>query len=120
MERADLIKQINKFLEIQGITPYEVAKRAGVSDTSVYAILSPRKKKCPDINSLEILCKGLNITLSQLFEFASPKQGPTYLNEDEDEWMEMYRSTPKERVPALKAYVRMFNNYCDEEPLKKK
>ena len=108
MEREVLIKHIQDLMDDAGITAYEIGKRAGVPNTKVYSILSQDKKECPEIESLEIICEGLGITLSKLFEFASSENDAVYLTEGERDWLEIYRSVPLERIPALMAYTKEF------------
>ena len=59
----------DRFQEIckqRSIKPNELANRSGVTPSSVYSMLDPRRKEV-SINLIKKLCDGLEITLGEFF-----------------------------------------------------
>lgn len=59
----------DRFQEIckqRNIKPNELANRSGVTPSSVYSMLDPRRKEV-SINLIKKLCDGLEITLGEFF-----------------------------------------------------
>ena len=50
----------------RGIRANELANRAGVTPSSVYSMLDPRRKEV-SVNLVKKLCDGLEITLGEFF-----------------------------------------------------
>lgn len=60
---------VARFLEIlseRRIRPNELANRAGVTPSSVYSMLDPRRKEV-SVNLVKKLCDGLDISLGEFF-----------------------------------------------------
>ena len=60
---------VDRFQEIckqRNIKPNELANRSGVTPSSVYSMLDPRRKEV-SINLIKKLCDGLEITLGEFF-----------------------------------------------------
>ena len=58
-----------RFQEIcaeRNIKPNELANRAGVTPSSVYSMLDPRRKEV-SVNLVKKLCDGLDMTLGEFF-----------------------------------------------------
>ncbi len=104
MEREVLVNRIKEIMDAKGMKAYEVALKAGVRTNAIYSVLSNDKKKCPAVESLDVICKGLGISMSKLFEFASPDTTEVHVTEDEAAWLNIYRSSSEERIRALLAY----------------
>ena len=58
----DILKEITRLRLSRNWSEYELAIRSNLSPSTWY-----RKKQTPTIPSLEKICKGLGITLSQFF-----------------------------------------------------
>lgn len=108
MERHELLEEIKRLMNSKGLTPYAVAKNAHMKGSSIYTALddSNAKKNCPQIETLEQICDGMGITLSRLFEFASPESEVAHLSEDEWKLLKFYRSLSKERAEAFMLYLQ--------------
>lgn len=52
--------------EERHIKPNELANRAGVTPSSVYSMLDPRRKEV-SVNLVKKLCDGLDMTLGEFF-----------------------------------------------------
>lgn len=63
---------VARFLEIlseRRMRPNELANRAGVTPSSVYSMLDPRRKEV-SVNLVKKLCDGLDMTLGEFFSAA--------------------------------------------------
>ena len=61
-----------RFVELmreRGIRTNELANRSGVTPSSVYSMLDPRRKEV-SVNLVKKLCDGLDITLGEFFSAA--------------------------------------------------
>ena len=59
----------NRFQQLcaeRRIKPNELANRAGVTPSSVYSILDPKRREV-SVNLVKKLCDGLEITLGEFF-----------------------------------------------------
>jgi len=61
----DILKEITKHRQARNWTEYELAKNSGLSQSTISTWYS--KNQIPTIQSLEKICKGFGITLSQFF-----------------------------------------------------
>ena len=61
---ADRFRQICKE---RNIKPNELANRAGVTPSSVYSMLDPKRREV-SVNLVKKLCDGLDITLAEFFD----------------------------------------------------
>lgn len=60
---------VKRFLEIcaeRKMTPNELANRAGITPSSVYSMLDPRRKEV-SVNLVKKLCDGLEMSLGEFF-----------------------------------------------------
>lgn len=63
---------VQRFLNIcssRGITTNELAVISGVTPSTVYSMLDPKRRKL-QIATIKILCDGLNMTLAEFFDSA--------------------------------------------------
>lgn len=63
------------------------------------------RRTCPTIATLEKLCKGLNITLSDFFDFELYPLQNENLTPEEDELINKYRALTKNKQERLQAYL---------------
>ena len=59
----------NRFREIckdRNIKPNELANRAGITPSSVYSMLAPKRREV-SVNLVKKLCDGLDMTLGEFF-----------------------------------------------------
>lgn len=61
----DVNERIRVLMNERGWTPYRLAKESGLSDGTVGNIF--RRNTVPSMATLEAICRGLKITLSQFF-----------------------------------------------------
>lgn len=116
MDRHELLEEIKRLMNSKGLTPYAVAKNGGMVGSSIYTALDDDdSKKCPEVETLEKICKGMGISLSRLFEFASLEEEKAYLSEDEWKLIKFYRGLSKERADVLLTYLQTFIEMLDKQ-----
>ena len=58
-------EKLRELLEQNGMTEYRLAKKSGLSDSTIKNIF--KRNTVPSIPTLEAICKGFGITLAQFF-----------------------------------------------------
>lgn len=58
--------RFNEILRQRRMRPNELATRSGVTPSSVYSMLDPRRKEV-SVNLVKKLCDGLEMTLGEFF-----------------------------------------------------
>lgn len=58
--------RFNEILRQRRMCPNELATRSGVTPSSVYSMLDPRRKEV-SVNLVKKLCDGLEMTLGEFF-----------------------------------------------------
>ncbi len=79
MNVVDVHKRINDLAEERGLTPYELAKRAGMAQSSLYNMFE--RGTMPKIETLDRLCKGMDIDMSDFFVIWSKPRAGGYMTE---------------------------------------
>lgn len=90
--------KINRLCEKHHMTQYELAKRAGMTQSSVSNLMS--RGTVPTLGTLEKICKGFGITLAQFFteEGVFPD-----LSEEQQEMLNAWETlSTKEKATLMK------------------
>ena len=61
----DATERIKSLLEQRGWTAYHITKKCGLSENTIATIL--KRNSLPSVGTLEAICKGFGITLSEFF-----------------------------------------------------
>lgn len=61
----DATEKIKSLLNQRGWTPYRLSKNCGLSENTIATIL--KRNSVPSITTLEAICKGFGITMSEFF-----------------------------------------------------
>ena len=61
----DIHDRLQRLLQERGWTEYKLSKECGLSQSTIGNIY--RRNTMPSLTTLEIICKGFGITMSQLF-----------------------------------------------------
>ena len=61
-----VVARFQEIMKEKNIKTNELANRAGVTPTSVYSMLDPRRKEV-SVNLVKKLCDGLEMTMGQFF-----------------------------------------------------
>lgn len=83
----DTLSRIKQYMEKQGWTEYRLAKESGLSHSTVSNMFL--RQTAPSVPTLEAICKGFGITLSQFFSESD------CMVELTDEQMQMFQQWAK-------------------------
>lgn len=102
MDTHDRLKQL---LNERGWTEYKLSKVCGLSESTVGNIF--RRNTVPSITTLEAICKGFGITLSQFFADKDMVELTPDMKELFDSWVAL---TPDQKTAALQMLKAMRAN----------
>ena len=100
----DILERLNKVLKEAGITRYRLSKKCDVPEETLTGIFN--RGSIPTIVTLEAICKGLNITLSQFFAENDMIELTPELKELYSDWRFL---TPKQKELTLQFVKEMKN-----------
>ena len=105
-DENNVLKRIKELYTQKGWSVYRLAKESDIAYSSLNNMLLRNTQ--PTIFSLEKLCKGLGITLSEFFneEVATDYQFRLQLSEKEYEIVTMYRTLQTNEQQLLYAYLQ--------------
>ena len=99
-----VISRIQTLLEFNHWSIYKLAKESNLSYSSLNNIFN--RKTCPSIITLEKICKGFNISLSEFFDFDNNPLRCESLSEEQQELINSYESLSQKDKELLKAYLQ--------------
>ena len=94
--RMDTHERLRQLLDERGWTEYRLAKNCGLSESTIANIY--RRNTVPSITTLETICKGFGITLSQFFAEGEMVELTPELKELFDNWVNL---TPEQMQKLL-------------------
>lgn len=100
----DILERLNKVLKEAGITRYRLSKKCDVPEETLTGIFN--RGSIPTIVTLEAICKGLNITLSQFFAENDMIELTPELKELYSDWRFL---TPKQKE-LTKQFIKEMKN----------
>ena len=114
LEHNHVIERINQLLKERNWTVYRLAKESGLAYSSLNNIFI--RDTVPSVFTLEKICNGFQITLSQFFDTDTPII-PTadMLSSDERSLIETYRTLTKSDKQLLMAYLNGLAKRLSEE-----
>lgn len=92
----DVHRRLHQLLEDRNWTEYRLAKQCGLSESTIANIF--RRNTVPSISTLEAICEGFGITLSQFFADGDMVEMTPELKELFDNWISL---TPAQKEIAL-------------------
>ena len=92
----DTNERLRRLLEERGWTEYRLAKKCGLSQSTIANIY--RRNTVPSIATLETICNGFGITLSQFFADSEMVELTPDLKDIFDSWVNL---TPEQKAAAL-------------------
>ena len=95
-DQMDVIERIRRLMDHRGWTTYRLAKESGLSLSTVINIY--KRNSVPSVDTLEAICKGFGITLSQFFAEDEMVELTPELKEIFDCWVKL---TPDEKELVL-------------------
>ena len=93
----DATEKIQELMKQRGWSAYKLARQSGLSESTIANLI--HRNTTPTIPTLEAICKGLNITLSQFFSDDGVIEVSPELKPLIDCWSAL---SPEQREAALK------------------
>lgn len=103
MIEDQIIERIQELCTRKHISLYRLAKNAELPYSSLNNIL--HRRTCPTVTTLERLCKGLNVSLSEFFDFEIYPIRNENLTADEEELLNKYKNLSTRKRELLHAYM---------------
>ena len=100
MVRYFVAERIRELCAKKGMTQYELAKRAEMTQSSISSLLN--EGNVPKITTVEKVCKGFGITLAQFF---SPDDSFPDLSEEQLEVLNTWAELSAKEKAAIKKIV---------------
>lgn len=100
----DVHKRLRQLLNERGWTEYRLSKKCGLSESTLANIF--RRNTMPSITTLEAICNGFGITLSQFFAEDDMVELTPELKNLFDKWIAL---TPEQKN-AVYSMVNAFDN----------
>lgn len=91
----DTHERLRQLMKERGWTEYRLAKNCGLSESTIANIF--RRNTVPSIATLETICEGFGITLSQFFAEGEMVELTPELKELFDNWVNL---TPEQKQAA--------------------
>ncbi len=101
----DTNERLRKILDERGWTYYKLSKSSGLSESTVTNIF--KRNTVPSIPTLELICKGFGITLSQFFADGDMVELTPDLKQIFDGWSNL---TPKQKQAVMQMIDAMKSN----------
>lgn len=102
----ELSEKLKKICVVKGSTPYKLAKKAGISSSTISGFLKGKTK--PRIDTLLIICNQLEISMTDFLDERGRME--KYVKEEE-ELVTVYRSLSDEKRRQLNIYLKMLGEY---------
>lgn len=103
MVENEVLGRIRELLELNHWSIYKLAKASGVPYSSLNNCFL--RNTCPTIPTLEKLCTGLNIRLSDFFDYKKNPLRDTSLSDDEQNLLGAYRKLSQRDKELFNAYL---------------
>ena len=101
----DTHERLRQLLNERGWSEYKLAKRCGLSESTVANIF--RRNTVPSIATLETICSGFGLTMSQFFAEGDMVEITPELKELFDNWVNL---TPEQKKAANQMLKAMSNS----------
>lgn len=100
--RMDTHERLRQLLAERGWTEYRLAKNCGLSESTIANIY--RRNTIPSIATLETICRGFGITMSQFFAEGEMVELTPELKELFNNWVDL---TPNQKAAVLQMLKAM-------------
>ncbi len=100
----DTLKRLQQLMDDRGWTMYRLAKESGLTESTIANIY--RRNALPSIPTLEMICKGFGITISQFFAEEELVELTPDLKELFNGWISL---TPEQKNATL-AIIKAFHH----------
>ncbi len=103
MKVEDVHNRIRELAKERGLTSYELARRSGMALSSLYNMFE--RGTMPKLETLERICCGMDISLSDFFMFLSKPRMGGYMSENDAILLEINRGLNGKNQERLAAYA---------------
>ena len=97
----DTHKRLRQLLDERGWTEYRLSKECGLSESTLANIF--RRNTVPSISTLEAICSGFGITLSQFFADGDMVEMSPELKQLFDNWITLTSTQKKAALQMIQA-----------------
>ncbi len=94
-------ERLNQLMKERGITMYKLSVDSGLSQSTIANVF--RRNTTPSIETLEMICKGFGITLSQFFADYEMVEMTPELKELFESWVNLRPEQKKAAIQMMKA-----------------
>lgn len=98
----EVLERLRCLMKERGWTEYRLAKNCGLSESTIANIF--KRNTMPSIPTLEAICRGMGITLSQFFASGDMVELTPELKDLFDSWVNL---TPEQKAAALQLLKTM-------------
>ena len=102
----DTHARLQQLLQERGWTEYKLAKACGLAQSTIGNIF--RRNTVPSVSTLEAICKGFGITMSQFFAEENMVELTPEMKELFDCWVNL---TPNQKAAALQMLKAMCHDH---------
>ncbi len=102
MDAKEKIKQIMKN---KNISEYRLAKLSGLSQSTISNIFV--RNTAPTLPTIEAICNGLGITMSQFF--AEDSESGVFLSDEQKEMFDVWSTLTAEQKEIIRSLINVFN-----------
>lgn len=113
MKVVDVHNRIKKMADERGLSAYELAKRSGMALSSLYNMFE--RGTMPKLETLEKICHGMDVSLSDFFVFLSKPRAGGYLTERDMALLEANRKLTERNQEYLIIYAKGMNEAQHDE-----
>lgn len=106
----EIAQRFKQLCDMRGVTPYKIAKKAGLSSSTVSCFLAG--KSMPRVDTMLILCNQLEISISEFFE---EREKLDLQSDEEKKIIETYRNLSMQRQKLLQIYLEMLLYYEEKK-----
>lgn len=111
MIENNVLQRISQLCEQRHWSLYRLAKEANIPYSNLNNIF--HRGTCPTIPTLEKICTGLEISLSEFFEFYTTPKIDSKFTESETDLVYLFRTLSKKDQELLQVYL---NGLCHKTP----
>ena len=103
MIEQDVLKRIQQLLDFKHWSLYKLAKKSGIAYSSLNNIFN--RQTCPTVITLEKICKGLDISLSEFFAFGENPLRNESISSEQQELLNAFEELSIQDKKLLQAYL---------------
>lgn len=117
-----MIAALKRLCEQKNMTPYALAKEAGISTSTISYLVNGKTK--PQVYTVLMLCNVLGVKISDLFDSnvvstEISESRMQYITCEEGRLLDSYRGLSDKKKELLRIFVDMLCQYDDREIVKK-